>query len=90
MAVLFPDYQGDKWNGTSHQSDVPGCIYHNLRWIKGECDRRALVVRELGRDKYYGHSWIEITRHKRVREPGDNDPEEETERFLSDDLGQTP
>jgi hypothetical protein len=57
-----PDYQGDKWNGTSHESDVQGCIYHSLRWIKAECDRRELVARELGRDKYYGQSWIEITR----------------------------
>ena len=57
-----PDYQGDHWNGTSHESDVPGCIYHSLRWIKAECERRGLVTRELGKDKYYGQSWIEIAR----------------------------
>src|SRR5678816_1524580 len=51
-----PDYQGDKWNGTSHESDVPGCIYHSLRWIKAECERRGLDTRELGRDKTYGQS----------------------------------
>jgi hypothetical protein len=57
-----PDYH--KWNGTSHESDVPGCIYHSLRWIKAECERRGLVTRELGRDKTYGQSWIEITRRE--------------------------
>jgi SAM-dependent methyltransferase len=60
-----PDYQGDEWHGTSHESDVPGCIYHSLRWIKAECDRRGLITRQLGRDKTYGQSWIEITRRKR-------------------------
>ena len=56
-----PDYQGDKWNGTSHESDIPGCIYHSLRWIKAECDRRGLLTRRLGRDKTYGQSWLEVT-----------------------------
>jgi hypothetical protein len=64
-----PDYQGDEWFGTSHESDVPGCIYHSLHWIKAECDRRGLVVKELGLDKYYGQSWIEITREQ--NEKGD-------------------
>jgi hypothetical protein len=59
-----PDYQGDKWYGTSHESDVPGCIYHSRRWIKAECERRGLVMRRLGRDKTYGQSWLEITRRE--------------------------
>ena len=57
-----PDYKGDEWTGTSHESDVPGCIYHSLGWIKAECARRGLTVRELGRDKTYGQSWLEIKR----------------------------
>ncbi len=59
-----PDYQGEEWYGTSHESDVPGCIHHSLRWIKAECDRRGLSVSELGRDKTYGQSWLEIKRRK--------------------------
>jgi hypothetical protein len=59
-----PDYQGDEWNGTSHESDVPGCIYHSLRWIQAECEKRGLVVEELGRDKTHGQSWLEIKRRK--------------------------
>jgi hypothetical protein len=57
-----PDYQGDNWYGTSHESDVPGCIYHSLNWIEGECDRRGLVTRVLGKDKTYGQFWLEIER----------------------------
>jgi hypothetical protein len=57
-----PDYKGDAWHGTSHESDVRGCIYHSRRWIWGECDRRGLAVLELGRDRYCGQSWLEIKR----------------------------
>jgi hypothetical protein len=57
-----PDYQGDKWHGTSHESHVPGCIYHSRRWIKAECDGRRLITKELGRDKTYRQSWLQITR----------------------------
>ena len=60
-----PDYKGDSWNGTSHESDVPGCIYHSLRWIKAECDRRGLDVLGLGRDQTYGQSWLKIERRER-------------------------
>jgi len=59
-----PDYEGDEWYGTSHESEVRGCIYHSLRWIKGECDGRGLAVSELGRDKTYGQSWLEIKRRE--------------------------
>jgi hypothetical protein len=57
-----PDYKGDGWNGTSHESGVPGCIRHSLRWIKSECDHRGLSVRGLGRDQTYGQSWLKIRR----------------------------
>lgn len=57
-----PDYKGDKWNGTSHESDVPGCIYHSRRWIKDQCNRRQLIIREFGRDKTYRQHWLQIMR----------------------------
>jgi hypothetical protein len=63
-----PDYQGDSWNGTSHESDVPGCIHHELQWIKAECDRRGLSVLELGKDKTYNQSWLEISRSRQDRD----------------------
>ena len=60
-----PDYKGDRWNGTSHESDVPGCIYHSRRWIESECGRRNLFVRSLGKDKTHRQSWLQITRRNR-------------------------
>jgi hypothetical protein len=60
-----PDYQGDKWFGTSHESDVPGCIYQSLDWINAECARRGLKAREIGQDQTYGQFWLEIGRCER-------------------------
>jgi hypothetical protein len=53
------DYRGESWFGTSHQSDVPGCIRHSLRWIRRECRRRGLYVRRLGRERA-GQTWLHI------------------------------
>jgi hypothetical protein len=55
-----PDYRGTSWHGTSHEADVPGCIHHSLDWIEMQCRWRGLVVRELGRDKTHGQSWLQI------------------------------
>jgi hypothetical protein len=57
-----PDYREDAWYGTSHESDVPGCIHHDRRWIRAACERRGLVVRTLGRDVTYRQWWLAITR----------------------------
>ena len=57
-----PAYTADAWFGTSHESDVPGCIHHSTRWIRAECARRGLFVRALGRDRTHGQSWLEISR----------------------------
>jgi SAM-dependent methyltransferase len=59
------DYRGESWVGTSHESDVPGCIRHSLRWIKRECRRRELSVSLLGDDETLGQSWLRISRHDR-------------------------
>jgi hypothetical protein len=56
-------HRGDQWYGTSHESDVPGCIHHSLRWIKANCACRGLAVMELKRDRTHGQSWLEISRH---------------------------
>ena len=56
------DYRGASWVGTSHESDVPGCIHHDRRWIRAACERRGLVVRTLGRDVTYRQWWLAITR----------------------------
>ncbi|HEY8164161.1 MAG TPA: hypothetical protein VIF83_01280 [Gemmatimonadaceae bacterium] len=70
LTTYFPaswrrrDYLGSKWIGTSHESDVPGCIHHSLRWIRAECEKRGLVARELGKDKTHRQVWLEIKRLK--------------------------
>jgi hypothetical protein len=56
------DYRGEQWYGTSHESDVPGCIYHRIRWIHAQYDQRGLTLRKLGRDETHGQSWIELRR----------------------------
>lgn len=56
------DYQGEGWNGTSHESNVPGCIHHDPVWLMAECAARGLAVQELGRDRTHGQSWLCIRR----------------------------
>lgn len=60
----WPDYKGSKWNGTSHKSDVAGCIGHRTSWIKNECAQRGLTMRKLGKDKTHLQSWLEIKHRK--------------------------
>lgn len=55
------DYRGEKWFGTSHECDVPGCIHHDLRWVRQQCRRRGLRVRRLGRERD-GQTWLQISR----------------------------
>ena len=52
------DYRGDKWYGTSHESEVPGCIRHDFKWIRAECEIRGLSVSQLTRDVTHGQSWL--------------------------------
>lgn len=61
-----PDYQGDAWFGTSHESDVPGCVHHSFRWIKTQCRLRGLTAIRLGRDHTHSQTWIRITRQSSV------------------------
>ncbi|HUR82604.1 MAG TPA: hypothetical protein VM733_17725 [Thermoanaerobaculia bacterium] len=57
-----PDYRGDAWVGTSHESSVSGCIHHRLGWIEQECSRRGLAARILGEDQTHGQTWLRIAR----------------------------
>jgi len=41
------DYNGDRWVGTSHESDTPGVIRHSLEWITRQCHKRGLQIAEL-------------------------------------------
>src|SRR5437660_932802 len=59
-AGLNPDYKGDQWIGTSHESNVAGTIAHSFGWIKAQCRARELMIRKLGRDKAHRHKWLEL------------------------------
>jgi len=58
------DYRGDKWYGTSHESDVPGCIHHSRRWIYAACESKGLTAVDLAPDKVHRQSWLRISRRK--------------------------
>jgi Glycosyltransferase Family 4 len=56
------DYQGDRWVGTSHESQTPGVIRHSLAWIVQQCQKRALKVKELPGIDCDGQFWLRIQR----------------------------
>ncbi len=58
------DYQGDRWVGTSHESNEPGCIKHSREWIVTECQKRGLLVEDLAREAFDSQYWLKITRQK--------------------------
>jgi hypothetical protein len=58
------DYRGGKWYGTSHESNVPGCIRHSFKWIKAECELRGLIVSKLARDVTHRQSWLLLEKNK--------------------------
>lgn len=57
-----PDYLGEKWFGTSHESEVVGCIHHSTEWIENSCRDRGLVVTHLDPDLTYGMPWLSIVK----------------------------
>jgi hypothetical protein len=59
------DYLGDRWVGTSHESDTSGCVGHSLAWIRQACAQRGLTVEPLGaRDcgGFGGQEWVVVRR----------------------------
>ncbi len=56
------DYQEAKWVGKSHESDLPGIVRHNFRWIQRECRKRGLFAEEID-DKTFrlgNQTWLKI------------------------------
>jgi hypothetical protein len=62
--LRWRDYPGEAWVGTSHESVTPGCIGHDLKWIRAECRRRSLSLRILGRE-LDGQTWLQISRDRK-------------------------
>jgi hypothetical protein len=56
------DYQGRNWVGTSHMSNVAGCIKHSRSWIEAECSRLDLIVEDIDRAAFDGQYWLKITK----------------------------
>ena len=56
------DYQGDRWVGTSHESDTPGVIRHSLTWIAQQCEKRGLQVDEIPGIDCDSQYWLRIHR----------------------------
>lgn len=61
------DYQGNNWVGTSHKSDVSGCIKHSRKWIQFECEKRGLVLEKLSRNAFDNQYWLRISKHKKSK-----------------------
>ena len=63
-SLIRRDYQGTGWIGRSHESDVPGTVRHKRSWIRAECAKRHLDVKEI-KGKAYNFSnqtWLCIKR----------------------------
>jgi hypothetical protein len=56
------DYLGDRWVGTSHESETPGVIRHSLAWIELQCQRRGLTAREQPGLDCDSQTWLRISR----------------------------
>jgi hypothetical protein len=59
------DYQGTRWVGTSHESDVPGVIRHRLGWITEQCARRSLSVEEVEGSDCDSQLWLHVRKRAR-------------------------
>jgi hypothetical protein len=56
------DYTGDNWVGKSHQRNQPGQIHHSRKWIKIECQKRGLAVKQLSDEPFNSQYWLKITK----------------------------
>lgn len=57
-------YDGDRWVGTSHESETSGVVQHSLRWIVEQCHRRELRVTELPGVDCDSQLWLRIERER--------------------------
>jgi len=61
-ARLWKDYDGDKWVGRSHESDIGGMIRHRYSWVKRVCTGRGLKVTKIKTNNFGRQKWLMITR----------------------------
>ena len=65
LPARFPaeDYHGERWVGTSHESNTPGVIRHSLPSIVELCGRRGLGVEERPGPACDDQSWLRVRHH---------------------------
>ncbi len=56
-----PDCLSETWVGTSHESETPGVIRHDLGWIVRECNRRGLNAVELPDPAPDQQRWLKVS-----------------------------
>jgi SAM-dependent methyltransferase len=54
------DYKGNEWVGRSHRSDRYGVVHHRFGWIKNQCRKRQLNVKELDTGEINNQTWLMI------------------------------
>ena len=57
---ILRGYKGNTWIGRSHKSEEGGSAWHPFRWIKKECRKRGLLVKELKEDVISRQVWLKI------------------------------
>jgi len=65
-----PDYEGDTWVGTSHESSEAGIVRHSPAWIEAQCAKRGLRVDFLPGKAFDGQTWLRVQRRTHKRFPG--------------------
>jgi len=55
------DYNGDRWVGRSHESDIPGVVRHDFKWIEEECARRNFSATQAPVDGKR-HVWLSVAK----------------------------
>ena len=64
-----PDYSGDVWVGTSHESTEAGIVRHSPSWIEAQCSKRGLRVDFLPGKAFDGQNWLRVQRKTVKRFP---------------------
>lgn len=56
------NYSGNGWIGRSHDSNKSGTVFHSLTWLKAECEKHSLSIKELPFD-YHEQIWLYISKN---------------------------
>jgi hypothetical protein len=57
----MPDYRGTSWVGRSHESDQPGVVAHDPRWIASAAAERGLTYRSVEGFMTLCQNWLVVS-----------------------------